>query len=56
MRYHPIENILLTRITRTPVGGQFGWGGTQLKRYQLGPKVDSTGLEILCRVQEQKSA
>ena len=42
--------------TGTTVGGQFGWGGTQLKRYQLGPKVDSAGLEILRRVQEQKSA
>ena len=47
MRYHPIETILLTRLSGTTIGGQFGWGGTQLKRYQLGPKVDSAGIEIL---------
>src|SRR5208283_5587174 len=30
---------------RTPAGGQFGWGGTPLKRYRGGPKVGSTGSE-----------
>lgn len=34
----------------TVVGGQFGWGGTLLKRYQQGPMVDSVGLEIRRRV------
>ena len=40
----------------TSAGGQFGWGGTLLKRYQQRPKVDSDGSEIRRRVQEQKSA
>ncbi len=30
---------------RTPAGGQFGWGGTLLKRYREGPKVGSSGSE-----------
>ncbi len=30
---------------RTPVDGQFGWGGTRLKRYQAAPKVGSGGTE-----------
>ena len=34
----------------TAVGGQFGWGGTPLKRYQWRPKVGSIGSEIRCRV------
>jgi len=42
--------------TRTAAGRQFGWGGTLLKRYQQGPKVNSRGLEILWGVQEQKLA
>ena len=29
----------------TPAGGQFGWGGTPLKRYRGGPKVGSGGTE-----------
>jgi hypothetical protein len=33
-------------FTRTSAGGQFGWGGTPLKRYQRCPKVDSTRSEI----------
>jgi hypothetical protein len=41
---------------KTAIGGQFGWGGTLLKRYQQGPMVSSTGSEIRCRVQEQKLA
>ncbi len=40
----------------TPVGGQFGWGGTPLKRYQGRPKVGSGGTETLRRVQGQKPA
>ena len=41
---------------RTLIGGQFGWGGTLLKRYQQGPMVGSTRSEIECRVQGQKPA
>ena len=40
----------------TTVGGQFGWGGTPLKRYQGRPKVGSGGTETLRRVQGQKPA
>ena len=40
----------------TTVGGQFGWGGTPLKRYQGRPKVGSGGTEIRRRVQRQKPA
>lgn len=40
----------------TSAGGQFGWGGTLLKRYQQRPKVGSDGSEIRRRVQEQKPA
>src|SRR5205809_4506675 len=29
----------------TTAGGQFGWGGTLLKRYREGPKVGSVGSE-----------
>tara|TARA_Y100000310_G_scaffold335338_2_gene417150 strand:- start:52724 stop:52855 length:132 start_codon:yes stop_codon:yes gene_type:complete len=43
-------------MVRTAAGGQFGWGGTLLKRYQQGPKVSSSDLEIQSRVQEQKLA
>ena len=52
----PSKAYVAYSVKRTAIGGQFGWGGTLLKGYQQGPKVDSTGLEILCRVQEQKSA
>ena len=38
----------------TTAGGQFGWGGTPLKRYQGGPKIGSGGTEIRRRVQGQK--
>ena len=41
---------------KTVAGRQFGWGGTLLKRYQQGPKVSSSRLEICCRVQKQKLA
>ena len=40
----------------TTAGGQFGWGGTPLKRYQGGPKVGSGGTETRRRVQGQKPA
>ena len=56
VKYFSQETALLTSITRTTVGGQFGWGGTRLKMYQPGPKVSSNGSEIRCRVQEQKLA
>ena len=35
----------------TTIGGQFGWGGTPLKKYRGGPKVSSGGTETLRRVQ-----
>jgi hypothetical protein len=38
----------------TTAGGQFGWGGTPLKRYQGGPKIGSGGTETRRRVQGQK--
>lgn len=56
MRYYPLKFTLLYLERETAIGGQFGWGGTLLKRYQQGPKVSSTGSEIRCRVQEQKLA
>ena len=40
----------------TTVGGQFGWGGTPLKKYRGGPKVGSGGTETRRRVQRQKPA
>ena len=40
----------------TTVDGQFGWGGTPLKRYQGRPKVGSDGTETRRRVQRQKPA
>ena len=40
----------------TTVGGQFGWGGTPLKRYHGRPKVGSGGTETRRRVQGQKPA
>ena len=40
----------------TTVGGQFGWGGTPLKKYRGGPKVGSGGTETRRRVQGQKLA
>jgi hypothetical protein len=49
MRHHISMTVFLTR-KRTPVDGQFGWGGTRLKRYQARPKVGSGGTEIHRRV------
>ncbi len=42
--------------TRTSIDGQFGWGGTPLKKYQWCPMVDSGRSGIFCWVQRQKSA
>lgn len=39
---------------RTPVAGQFDWGGTGLKRYRARPKITSSGSETRNRAQEQK--
>ena len=41
--------------SETTVSGQFGWGGTPLKRYQGGPKLDSSETETRSRGQDQKS-
>ena len=48
MKHHPASLAMLYSHARTPIGGQFGWGGTLLKRYQQGPKVGSGRSEI-CR-------
>ena len=56
MKYFFWNLTLLITISETTVGGQFGWGGTRLKVYQPGPKVNSGGSEIRSRVQEQKLA
>ena len=51
LRHHLLMTVFLTPIVwRTPVDGQFGWGGTRLKRYQARPKVGSGGTEIHRRV------
>ena len=50
MRHHLLMTVFLTVFIRTPVDGQFGWGGTGLKRYQARPKVNSGGTEIHRRV------
>ena len=57
----PLIVICITNLARgTPIGGQFGWGGTQTKMYgktrpispdflglyRLRPMVGSSGLEI----------
>ena len=49
LRHHLLVTVFLTR-KRTPVDGQFGWGGTRLKRYQARPKVGAGGTEIHRRV------
>jgi hypothetical protein len=57
MRHHPLKFISLIDLRiKTVTGRQFGWGGTLLKQYQQGPKVNSFRLEIGKRVQEQKLA
>ena len=52
LRHHLLMTVFLTHIlvVKTLVDGQFGWGGTRLKRYQARPKVGSSGTEIHCRV------
>lgn len=53
MRHHLFRTVFLTWeffFLRTPIDGQFGWGGTGLKWYQARPKVDSGGTEIHRRV------
>jgi hypothetical protein len=58
MEHRLSATVFLTGPLRagTTVGGQFGWGGTPLKRYQGRPKVGSGGTETLRRVQGQKPA
>ena len=58
MEHHPPVATPLTggRTPGTTAGGQFGWGGTPLKRYQGGPKVGSGGTETRRGVQGQKPA
>ena len=53
MRHYFLVTVFLTQLffgLWTLVDGQFGWGGTRLKRYQARPKVGSSGTEIHCRV------
>ena len=58
MEHRPSATVFLTGAlcAGTTVGGQFGWGGTPLKRYQGRPKVGSGGTETRRRVQGQKPA
>jgi hypothetical protein len=58
MEHRPSATVFLTGAlgAGTTVGGQFGWGGTPLKRYQGRPKVGSGGTETRRRVQRQKPA
>jgi hypothetical protein len=57
MEHRLSATVFLTDLSAgTTVGGQFGWGGTPLKRYQGRPKVGSGGTETLRRVQGQKPA
>src|SRR3989344_6101981 len=50
------ENYIANLTRGTPFGGQLGWGGTPLKRYQGRPKVCSSESEIRSRAQGQKQA
>ena len=56
MEHHPNAAMSLTEASEpgTTAGGQFGWGGTPLKKYQGSPKLGSTGTETRCRGQGQK--
>ena len=58
LEHRPLVITSLTEAERlgTTVGGQFGWGGTPLKRNRGGPKVGSGGTEIHRRGQGQKPA
>ncbi len=42
---------LTMHMHETPEGGQFGWGGTPLKKYQGGLKSSSSGTETRSRGQ-----
>src|SRR5579862_1715593 len=50
------RNCVANLVRGTPAGGQFGWGGTPLKKYRGGPKVGSGGSELRRRGQGQKPA
>jgi len=55
MEHHlPMAASLTKRKLGTTADGQFGWGGTPLKRYQGGPKLGSSGTETRSRGQGQK--
>ncbi len=58
MEHHTLVTASLTKasLSGTTAGGQFGWGGTPLKKYRGGPKIGSGGTETLRRVQRQKLA
>src|SRR5579883_3114983 len=51
-----LQDCVANPVRGTPAGGQFGWGGTPLKRYRGGPKVGSGGSELRRRGQGQKPA
>lgn len=53
MRHHPGFIVILT-LSRTLIGGQFGWGATPSKKYQGCPKVNSEGSETLHGVSRAK--
>ena len=53
MRHHPWFTVTLTQ-SRTPIGGQFGWGATPSKKYQGCPKVNSCESETHRRVSRAK--
>jgi hypothetical protein len=55
LEHHPSAGVSLTR-KGTGLGGQFGWGGTPLQRYQGRPKAGSGGTETHRRGQGQKPA
>jgi hypothetical protein len=58
MEHHPSATMSLTEASEpgTTADGQFGWGGTPLKRNRGGPKVSSGGTETRRRGQSQKLA
>ena len=57
MEHRPSVTMSLTDAlwrVGTTIDGQFGWGGTPLKKYRGGPKIGSGGSETRRRVQRQK--
>ena len=52
MEHHTLVTTSLTKtlMSGTPADGQFGWGGTPLKRNLEGPKSSSGGTGTLRRV------